>query len=220
MSGLEDLLEDARIVLLGENGHGVRELSRAKVELVEWLHADHGFDVVVFESGLFECGRVWERIESTEPADALRACLRYPFEHRELLPLFERIRRSKNSANPLRLAGIDFQAQGFDSATRPLVTASWLAASDPALAGRIARADSALFLAPQDGGLGDSVYRYAAENAESLKADYRKAAQLTDGWQRWVFRLAEAWVERLALRGAAEIAGREQLPGAYYELRD
>lgn len=220
LATFDQAVRDVRIVLLGENGHGVREHTETKVRLVEWLHREHDFNLVVFESGFFECARASERVEELEPASTLQSCLRYPMEHAELLPLFELARESAGSDRPLRLGGMDLQAQGFDSAPRPEASARWLAEQDPMLAGRIARADSALFLVPQDGGMGDSLYQYAYENADSLREDYRRAAVLTDGWSSWSFRLAEAWVERLAARGAAEANGESGRPTEYYQLRD
>ena len=41
LAALGRSLGDSRIVLLGENGHGVGEFTEAKVELIEWLHAEH-----------------------------------------------------------------------------------------------------------------------------------------------------------------------------------
>lgn len=220
LRALDEAIEGTRIVLLGENGHGVQEHTEIKVRLIEWLYREHDFDLVLFESGFFECARASEQLQDLETEEALRSCLRYPMEHAELRPLFELARRSLDSDRPLRFGGIDLQAQGFDSEHRPEASSAWLAGIDSALATRIAASDSALFLVPQAGGLGDAVYRYAYENAERLRSDYRHAASLTDGLPSWAFRLAEAWVDRLALRGRTEAERSGQLPGAYFELRD
>lgn len=217
---LAEALDGVRIVLLGENGHGVGEFTRAKVRLIEWLHREHGFDLVVFESGLFECGRAWERVRELEPAEALRGCLSYPFEHAELLPLFRTFRETADGPRPLAFGGMDLQAQGFDSGERPETAARWLTTVDPELARRVAASDSALYLVPDSGGAGGEVYRLAHGAAPELLADYRAAAEATEGLPRWTFRLAEGWVERLALRGALEAEGGDQVPGRYYELRD
>ncbi len=168
LRALDEALEGVRIVLLGENGHGVREHTEVRVRLTEWLHREHGFDLVLFESGFFECGQAAEHIQELAAQDALRGCLRYPLEYAELLPLFELFRGSPGSEGLLRFGGVDFQAQGFDSEPRPEASFRWLAGVDSELASRIARSDSALFLVPQTGGLGDAVYRYAFENAEQL----------------------------------------------------
>ena len=49
---------------LGESGHGVREFNLAKVRLIRFLHEEMGFDVLAFESGLFECWQA-ERMHSS-----------------------------------------------------------------------------------------------------------------------------------------------------------
>lgn len=220
LDALGTALADVQILLLGENGHGVKEFTESKVKLIEWLHREHGFELVVFESGLFECDRAWRHIARMEVADALKACLRYPFEHAELLPLFEFIRAKQGSAAPLALSGMDFQAQGFDSELRPVETFERLHDADSALARRLARADSGLYLVPQHGGLGDSIYAFAYRNAERLKADYRSAAELTSGPTSLVFRLSMGWIDRLAIRGEAEARGDGRLPSRYFEIRD
>jgi erythromycin esterase len=220
LAHLDRLVGDARIVLLGENGHGVREFTEAKVKIVQWLHRDHGFDLVVFESGLYECDSAWRRLGELNAQAALKACLRYPFEHAEVLPLFEYMKATRSSAAPVEFSGMDFQAQGFDTEARAAATFARLEVLDSSLARRLSRADTALYLLPQHGGMGDAVYQYAYRNADSLKAEYRRGAELTSGSSRLIFRLAEGWIDRLATRGRAELEGAESLPGRYYELRD
>jgi erythromycin esterase len=213
-------LGDSRVVLLGENGHGVGEFTRAKVQLIEWLHDEHGFDIVAIESGFFECGHVWNRIEELAPVDALLQCLRYPLQHAEILPLFELIRADSDSEHPLALAGIDIQAQGFDSEDRPAVLHDILTPIDPDLASRIAAVDAALFLLSSAGGQGDDVYAWVLENGETAREAYEAAAAVTQGWEQWVFRLATGWIDRLAVRARAEAEGIEDRPARYYEIRD
>jgi len=210
---------DSRIVLLGENGHGVGDFTSAKVKLIEWLHREHGFDVVVFESGFFECGHVWRRLDSLSSRDALYQCLRYPLQHAELLPLFDYIRATRDSDRPLVMAGMDVQAQGYDSDPRPTALHRVLDSLDTTLAVRVAAVDSGLFLVAAHGGLGDSLYRWAYEHQDEASALYDSAAAMTDGWDRWVFRVATGWVDRLAIRGEAESAGTDR-PVRYYEVRD
>src|SRR5262245_58239269 len=52
---LQGVLDGRRIVQLGESGHGVAEFSQAKIRLIKYLHERLGYDVLAFESGLFEC---------------------------------------------------------------------------------------------------------------------------------------------------------------------
>jgi len=217
---LDRLIADARIVLLGENGHGVREFTEAKVDLIEWLHREHGFDLVVFESGLFECDSAWRRIAELSAAQALTQCLRFPFEHAEILPLFEYMKESASTDAPLAFSGMDFQAQGYDSEARARESHDRLRVVDPGLARRVASADTALFLMTEHGGLGDGAHALAFLHGDSLRAEYRRAAEVTSGVDRLTFTLAQGWIDRLATRGKAESEGLEELPGRYYELRD
>jgi erythromycin esterase len=209
---------ESRIVLLGENGHGVGEFTAAKVKLVEWLHREHGFDVVVFESGFFECGHAWNRMDALSSEEALFQCLRYPFQHAELLPLFDLIQASRDTARPLILAGMDIQAQGYDSEIRPVVLRDVLAPIDPELADRLVAVDTALFQLPEFGGKGDEVDSWVLEHGEAAREIYARAAKLTQGWDSWVFRLALGRIARLTIR-AGTPAGVER-PARYYELRD
>src|SRR5262245_18908899 len=49
------VLQNRRIVQLGESGHGVAEFNHAKVRLIKFLHEQLGYDVIAFDSGLYEC---------------------------------------------------------------------------------------------------------------------------------------------------------------------
>ncbi|MGB5554717.1 MAG: hypothetical protein WBM83_08685, partial [Flavobacteriaceae bacterium] len=53
---LKDLspLKNSKIVLLGEQTHGDGAVFDKKVELIKALHEQLGFNIVVFESGMYD----------------------------------------------------------------------------------------------------------------------------------------------------------------------
>jgi erythromycin esterase len=132
---LKPLIGTKRVVQLGESAHGTAEFSSVKTRLIKFLHQEMGFEVVAFESGLFECFRANERMDFRPAVQALRACAPGVWNTAEVLPLFEHIKSSRATARPLTLAGFDIQRTGsraeFD---RPAQLRQAVAVFDPVLA--------------------------------------------------------------------------------------
>lgn len=103
------VLRDRRIVQLGESGHGVAEFNHAKVRLIKFLHQQMEFDVIAFESGLFECYQANRTAASFLASATMRGCIFGVWHTNEVLPLFEYIKSTWNTERPLLLAGFDTQ---------------------------------------------------------------------------------------------------------------
>lgn len=110
---LEDNLRDVRIVLLGEQCHLDGTTFRAKARLVRFLHEEMGFDVLAFESGLYECDRanalLWE---GADIATVMHASIVRPWRVDEVRPLFQYLAGRARTERPLLLAGFDAQGTG------------------------------------------------------------------------------------------------------------
>jgi len=208
---------DRRIVLLGENSHGVAEFSSAKVRLVEYLHERLGFDVLAFESGYHECREANGRLDSLPPISVMRDCLIYQLEHQETVPLFTYAVATRHTAHPLTIAGIDLQLQGRVTRTRPVLFRGALSARAPGIADRVAVLDSTLVelrLGPRDS-LSEWIRRHGVE----LRALYDSGAAVTTGETNWTFQTAAAFMRRERYRVSALAVGLAP-PTEVYEIRD
>jgi len=100
--------------MLGEQSHGDGTTFHAKTRLIEFLHQEMDFDVLAFESGLYELRKVWEFMEGGE--DAATAMSRGVFSiwmgSAEVEPLVTYVEGAARTANPLELAGFDCQFTG------------------------------------------------------------------------------------------------------------
>ena len=125
----KSVLKDRRIVQLGESGHGVAEFNHAKVRLIKFLHQQMGFDVMAFESGLYEC------YNANSPGSALttmRSCIFGVWHTEEVRALFDYIVETRQSDRPLILAGFDTQMSSrLGTVTRPAFFANMVRHIDP-----------------------------------------------------------------------------------------
>jgi erythromycin esterase len=140
LSDLEPLratLKGKRIVLLGEGSHGDGTTFVAKTRLIRFLHERMGFNVLAFESGLYDCPKAWDFLLKGE--DARTALPRGVFaiwsRTREVQPLFDYIGKESKSAHRLEVTGVDSQLTSTAS-EKFLATdlAAYLARIDPKLA--------------------------------------------------------------------------------------
>ncbi len=128
---------NARIVMLGEQSHGDGATFLAKTRLVEFLHQQMGFDVLVFESGLYGCRKAWSLLQHGEDAKtaAGRCLFDVWFNSQQVQPLLHYLGTASRTDRPLELAGFDMQPNG--SASRDFLVPDlreYVTRHDPSLA--------------------------------------------------------------------------------------
>ena len=130
---LGQAIRDARIVLLGEATHGDGSTFLAKGRLIKFLHQRKGFDVLVWESGFYECAKAGEALAAGAPwRDAFeRALLTLWSKSEQCRPVMEYVHATQQSDRPITLAGMSWYTYG-DSALFDDVIA-FFEAAEPAL---------------------------------------------------------------------------------------
>lgn len=120
LNGLRTAVGGARIVLLGEQTHGEGSTFSAKIRLVRFLHEKMGFDVLAFESGFYDCARIWENVEQGEAlSQEVIGSLFYMYATSvQMQPLFDYIQSGLHGARPLTLTGFESQHTGVKAKTQ------------------------------------------------------------------------------------------------------
>ena len=79
---LEEIIGDARVVLIGESSHGTAEFYRARAEITKWLIEEKGFCAVAAEADWPDAYRVNRYVRGlghdASPEEALRGFERFP----------------------------------------------------------------------------------------------------------------------------------------------
>ena len=108
---LKEMIGDARIVQLGEQSHGDGVCFETKIRLIRFLHQEMGFDVLAFESGLYDCHKAWQAFKAGK--DPLEAASQGVFGiwtgSAQTAEMWNYLAKQASTDNPLELAGFDCQ---------------------------------------------------------------------------------------------------------------
>jgi erythromycin esterase len=111
---LKAAIGNSRVVMLGEATHGDAPHFLAKARLIAFLHQEMGFDVLAWESGLWDVGQVWRQVQAGAPVlpASRRGIFGIWMGAEEVLPTMDYVASTLGTARPLELAGFDMQFTG------------------------------------------------------------------------------------------------------------
>jgi len=104
----------AQIVMLGEQSHGDATTFETKIKLIKYLHQQMDFEILAFESSIYDCDKAWSMIKKGHNVkDALAKGIMDIWSVREELnPLFQYFEQQLERGNPIMIAGFDPQLFG------------------------------------------------------------------------------------------------------------
>jgi erythromycin esterase len=105
---LKEELKDVKIVGLGESSHYMGKTYTAKVKLIKYLHENCGFDVIAFESPMYNLYKVNDTVTIGKyPKEDIFNHLSSVWYAKELDELFDYVVKTRKSNRPLICAGFD-----------------------------------------------------------------------------------------------------------------
>jgi erythromycin esterase len=112
-SFLKEAIKDVRILAIGESSHGFGSMHTLKSNLVQYLHKELGYKVLVIEAGYGDVGMSWHIVDQSTPEQLINTTVSANLRSEQMLPLFEYLKGQKETENPLEYRGMDTRVTGY-----------------------------------------------------------------------------------------------------------
>jgi erythromycin esterase len=114
------LLADVRVIGLGEQTHGDGAAFHAKTRLIRFLHQVMGYDVLVWESGMYSCHLIEQALRRGEPLQQAwrKGIFGVWCASEQVQPLLDYVHSTRATERPIEIAGADSQMTGPETAVK------------------------------------------------------------------------------------------------------
>ena len=211
---LKPLLQEKRIVALGESGHGVAQFNAIKVRMIKYLHEQLGYNLIAFEAPMAGCAAADAMIGSEPPHKVMRKCLFGVWHSSETVELFNYVAKARAAGRDLHITGFDVQDMRLQPGGMDLIKRI-IGPQRSELTARFERAETALATirakrpsAAEEAELTD-VYRTVAE----ALGDHDQPGNGVDAGERTFLRMQMLSRVAVVAMSVAPMGSREALEG-------
>ncbi|MEJ9150351.1 MULTISPECIES: erythromycin esterase family protein [Bacillus] len=111
------MLKDKKVILLGENGHGVKEHTKIKIKLIKYLYQELDFRVLAFESNLGDCTFSSMQQMDVNAEQLVKQSLFKVWHTDEMVEFFTWLKDMQSYNSPFIFTGFDIQPSSKESIT-------------------------------------------------------------------------------------------------------
>jgi len=216
---LKELIGDARLVVLGEQSHGDGAVFYAKARLVKFLHQHMGFDVLTWESGMFDCRETDRALK--DPAVPMEEVAKFGIfaiwtHSAQVTPTLDYVRWTHTTSRPLETAGFDHQFSTGGESRWPAAIIACFDKADPSLLPAELRASLEAGLKPmleKDAAKIDALIELW-QRIPALMDRRRSVLELANGTEEFAFLRRTADDALVSLRSIKEFLARQGEPKA------
>jgi erythromycin esterase len=111
-NNIKNLDSNIRVIALGDPTHFEGTINNHRSNLINTLISEKGFNLILFESNIYEVNIAFNRFIASKNKDELFKAMYWMFKSKGILELFTKIEEALNKGQEIRIGGFDTKFTG------------------------------------------------------------------------------------------------------------